>query len=89
VVGSNAKYPRKNSIAQSSVAIRTNKIEKKQDLFVSRIQAVPLGCAQDGMDILARQSGLLKSMLNELLWSCGDLRRHRRERNIPNESLLT
>jgi hypothetical protein len=66
VVGQNAKYPRENLIAQSNAAIGTNKIENNQDLFVSRIQAVPLGCAQDGTDILARQSGLLKCMLNEL-----------------------
>jgi hypothetical protein len=65
VVGRNAKYLRDNLIAQSNAAIGTNKIEKKQDLFVSRIQAVPLGCKQDGRDILARQSGLLKCMLNE------------------------
>jgi hypothetical protein len=65
VLGRSAKHPREKLIAQSNAAIGTNKIEKKQDLFVSRIQAVPLGCAQDGMDILARQSGFLKCMLNE------------------------
>jgi hypothetical protein len=65
VVGRNAKYPRENMIAQSNAAIGTNKIETKQGLFVSRIQAVSFGCAQDGMDIVARQSGLLKYMLNE------------------------
>jgi hypothetical protein len=54
VVGRNAKYPRENLITQSNAAIGTNKIEQKQDLFVSRIQAVSLGCAQDGTDILAR-----------------------------------
>jgi hypothetical protein len=64
-VGRNAKYPRENLIAQSNAAIGTNKIKKKQDLFVSRIQVVPLGCRQDGTDILARQSGLLKCMLSE------------------------
>jgi hypothetical protein len=65
VVGHNAKYPRENLIAQSNAAIGTNTIKKKQDLFVSQIQAVPLGCTQDDTDILARQSGLLKCMLNE------------------------
>jgi hypothetical protein len=52
-------------IIQSNTTIGTDQIEKKQDLFVSQIQAVPLGCAQDGRDILARQSGFLKCMLNE------------------------
>jgi hypothetical protein len=42
VVGRNAKYPRENLVAHSNTAIRTNKIEKKQDLFVLRIQAVSL-----------------------------------------------
>jgi hypothetical protein len=65
VVWRRAKYPRENVIFQSNTAIGTNKIGKKQDLFVSQIQAVPPGCAQDGTDILARQSGLLKCMLNE------------------------
>jgi hypothetical protein len=65
VIGRNAKYPRENLIAQSNAAIGTNKIEKKQDLFVSQIQGVPLGCAQDGTDILSRQSGILKWMLHE------------------------
>jgi hypothetical protein len=65
VVGRNAKYPSENLIAQSNAAIGTNQIEKKQDLFISRIRAVPPGCAQDSTDILARQSGLLKWMLNE------------------------
>jgi hypothetical protein len=64
-VGRNAKYPREFLIAQSNAGIGTNKIEKKQDLFVSRIQAVPLGCTQDGKDILARQSGRLECILNE------------------------
>jgi hypothetical protein len=68
VVGRNAKYPRENLIAQSNAIIGTNKIEKKQDLFVSRIQAVPLGCSRDGTDILARQSGLLMCMLIEFWW---------------------
>jgi hypothetical protein len=64
-MGRNSKYPRENLIAQSNAAIGTNKIEKKHDLFVSRMQALPLGCAHDRIDILARQSGLLKCMLNE------------------------
>jgi hypothetical protein len=34
VVRRNGKYPRENLVAQSNVAIGTNKIEKKQDLFV-------------------------------------------------------
>jgi hypothetical protein len=59
---------RANLTAQSNAAIGTNTIEKKQDLFVSRIQSVPLACGQDGTDILARQSGLLKCMLNEFWW---------------------
>jgi hypothetical protein len=68
VVGRNAKYPRENLIAQSNVAIGTNKIEKKQDLFVSRIAAMPLGCAQDDTAFLARHSGLMEHMLNGFSW---------------------
>jgi hypothetical protein len=41
-MGHNTKYPREHVIAQSNAAIRTNKIEKKQDLFISRIQALQL-----------------------------------------------
>jgi hypothetical protein len=65
MVGHNTKYPGENLITESNAAIGTSKIEKKQDLFASRIQAVLLRCAQDGTDILTRQSGLLKCMLNE------------------------